>query len=69
MSKQSEAKAKQGYTKDVPKCSNCVNFSFDTEKVGWGNYVLEKNLRCGIGMFKVNKTAACNMHTRNPCDT
>jgi hypothetical protein len=68
MSKQSKAKATQGFQmKPVwPICRDCINFTFDqvTEK-GWGSsYVRERNLRCALGEFKVGKTSTCSLHTQ-----
>jgi len=67
MSKQADAKIAQGYRpKPVhPMCSNCRHFNSDTvRKPGWGDswYEEEKNLRCGIGEFKVMKMGICNDH-------
>jgi len=63
MSKQSDAKAEQNYTRELKTCSNCKHFTYETEKSGWNNsYTIEKNLRCGIGGFKVHKTATCDKH-------
>ena len=66
MSKQSEAKEKQGFVKDSPKCSNCKHFTSDKEEVKkqWSrdSWVFEKNLRCSIGGFKVGKSNYCNQH-------
>lgn len=67
MSKQSDAKASQGYVaKFVPNtCSKCEHFEFDHVQThpptsyqpeGW---FADKNMRCGIGGFKVMKTGAC----------
>lgn len=61
-SKQQIAKEIQNYTKDRIGCANCKHFEFDTETFRNG-YVLEKNLRCGIGGFKVHKTARCDKWT------
>ena len=58
-SKQQIAKEAQNYTKTPNNCGNCKHFEFDTKTFRNG-YVLEKNLRCGIGGFKVNKTARCD---------
>lgn len=67
MSKQSEAKTKQGYTpKAVPRtCHNCSNFAFDNvqtrKATEWREaYFEDKNLRCGIGDFAVKKMGTCN---------
>lgn len=66
MSKQSEAKEKQGFQKKSPNCSNCKHFTSDKVKVDskWNSngYVEEKNLRCGIGEFKVGKSNWCKLH-------
>lgn len=48
MSKQSENKRKQGFRKDAPCCSNCMNFT--------------SNLRCSIGGFAVIKSNWCQKH-------
>lgn len=67
MSKQSEAKKQQNYNpKPVHNtCSNCAHYrSVYREMRDWrGNiYVEEKELRCGIGGFAVNKLATCSAH-------
>jgi hypothetical protein len=64
MSKQAEAKAKQGYTpKATPHtCVNCKNFT--SEKVllkgTYSSYTKETNMRCALGGFKVMKMGVCN---------
>ena len=48
MSKQSEAKESQGYTRTLKMCSNCAWFQSDiTEVPRWGGYLYteEKNIR------------------------
>ena len=65
MSKQSEAKAAQGYVnKPVHNtCSNCDQFSSDFSiKRGYfgGVYKKEVLMRCSMGDFKVGKTSVCN---------
>ena len=64
MSKQSEAKEKQGFTKESPKCSNCINFSSHKfmEETKWGIYPREINVKCSLGNFKVGKSNWCNEH-------
>lgn len=67
MSKQSEAKAIQGYiAKAIPAvCSNCKHYeSKITEREGifGGTYIVESDRRCGIGGFAVKKTAVCDRH-------
>jgi hypothetical protein len=58
MSRQSEAKAKQGYVPKPQTCSNCLHFH--SEIVDRKYLGEEKNLRCGIGGFAVKKMATCN---------
>jgi len=69
MSKQSEAKEKQGFLKKSPTCSNCVNFCLETEKytTQWSpqEFTREFNLRCKIGDFKVGKSNWCTLHRFN----
>ena len=74
MSKQSDAKEKQGYTSDVKKCATCKNFKFDLRVSLWmedqnqqspgkwpvKEYGIQKNKRCQIGGFAVKSTAVCN---------
>jgi hypothetical protein len=66
MSKQSEAKEKQGFRKYSPCCKNCDFFTFKRENVKskYGNYEFtkESDLRCAIGNFKVGKSNYCNNH-------
>ena len=73
MSKQSEAKMKQGYVaKAVPRiCSTCKQFTFDHvqmappsiyRKEGWW---VDKNLRCSIGGFAVKKTGTCDLYEQS----
>ena len=66
MTKQSEAKAKQGYVaKAVPQvCMNCRHFKSDIANYnGWdGNtYQKEKNIHCAIGQFAVKKMGTCDI--------
>jgi hypothetical protein len=69
MSKQSEAKAAQGYVaKAVPRtCANCAKFLSDkvqkTSEWMKTTWVEEKNLRCGIGGFAVKKNGTCNLYS------
>ena len=65
MSKQSEAKQAQGYTRTLKTCANCKHFTCEVtnHKNPLGqSYTIDRNLRCSIGGFKVNKTATCNLH-------
>lgn len=68
MSKQSEAKKRQGYDPiPMPKnCGTCWHYQSDVicgEKWG-GSYREEKGKRCGLGGFAVKKTAVCLQHKR-----
>lgn len=71
MSRQSEAKVAQGYQENplVPTCSNCANYKSDVKLMpsmfSGEMYAEEKNIRCGIGQFKIKKTAICNKWTEN----
>lgn len=60
MSKQTEAKEKQGYTRYIKDCGNCR--FLDCSKPN--SLHTSKGLRCGIGGFVVFKTATCNKHER-----
>ena len=64
MSKQSESKESQGYTNTLKTCKNCQHMSKETEKLKgyFGNFTVDKKLRCAIGGFAVQKTATCNKH-------
>jgi hypothetical protein len=72
MSQQSEAKEAQNYRKQPRSCANCAHFSSEmvSRKPAWAssNYMVteEKNLRCGLGSFKVQKTASCDRFTVKP---
>lgn len=66
MSKQSEAKASQNYRKQPMCCQRCAHFSSDltTRHPEWASpgYLVheEKNIRCNLGGFAVQKTASCD---------
>lgn len=64
MSKQSEAKVAQGYTRKAPpkNCAACKHFaSTATEETGhYGTWHKESNLRCELGGFAVKKMAVCD---------
>ena len=66
MSKQSEAKEKQGFIKKCHSCSNRENFKLDRESYICLGLVkrVESNLRCGIGNFAVKKSNWCNKYER-----
>ena len=64
MSKQSEAKAKQGYDQKplVRSCRNCKNLAPKLkELLDWpGRLYNHESLHCGIGGFAVKAQAVCN---------
>lgn len=65
MSKQSDAKDAQNYRREPMCCKNCEYFSSDLidRKPKWATkYVIteEKNIRCMIGGFKVQKMGSCD---------
>jgi len=64
MSKVTENKEKKGFKEECPRCGNCRFFTCDIETITkWGgNYAKERNLRCAIGTFKVNKMNWCKEH-------
>lgn len=64
MSKQSDAKEKQGYTKVLKTCGNCQHLSKETERLRgyFGRYEIDKKLRCNIGGFAAQKMATCDRH-------
>lgn len=69
MSKQSEAKSRQGYVPKAPTCSTCIHFTSDVVKKlsGWGvEWTEEANLRCAIGGFAVKKMATCYKWSQKP---
>jgi len=61
ISKQETAKINQSYRKEPMQCSNCKHFEFETENVvnDFRTFQIKKKFRCGIGGFKVLKTAVC----------
>ena len=71
MSKQSDAKAAQGYVaKAVPEtCVNCCHLKMDLLQMegayGW-KWTRCANLRCGIGGFAVKKMATCKEWAPKP---
>ena len=69
MSRQSEAKESQGYSKKPANCGNCVNFKSEMTSFPPSYYwpegqTLEKNLRCGIGGFAVARNGNCTLWDR-----
>ena len=69
MSKQSEAKEAQGYTKKPASCGNCANFKSELVKFPpppgqFYGYTEEKNRRCGIGSFAVGRNGHCSLWAR-----
>lgn len=70
MSKQSEAKAKQGYVpKAIPQtCVNCGHFKSDFEEIKstFSTWTKETNIHCGLGGFAVKKMGTCNEFIGKP---
>ena len=68
MSKQSEAKAAQKYTKASACCKTCKHFSSDISEMpgayGVGVWIKENNKRCNIGGFAVQSSAHCDLFAR-----
>lgn len=73
MSKQSEAKAAQGYSELPSNCGNCQHRTFKMAPPAWmvksgdrratvKEYFNESQSRCGLGGFAVKKTASCGQH-------
>ena len=66
MSKQSEAKEKQGFRKTGNMCSNCNNYTsvrVRKEYTGYGGkqvWYEEREKRCLLGGFAVGKSNVCN---------
>ena len=57
-----QAMLNQGY-EDNPiaaVCANCLQYESDVYTVeAFGNKRIEKNKRCGLGLFPVRKTGTC----------
>lgn len=51
MSKQSEAKEKQGYLNESPNCSSCKHFKFSLKLPAW---MVNHNRDCVEGGFKAH---------------
>lgn len=64
ISPQAQAKLDQGYTRTPHTCAQCEHYSSEiiVKKSNWGGppHNIEANLRCGVGKFKIHKTAHCN---------
>lgn len=60
MSKQSEAKERQGYQGKPPqkRCRVCAHLVATEHAKSWGG--LGERLRCGLGGFAVTPNAVCN---------
>lgn len=63
MSKQSEAKERQGYALNPVnrQCQNCKHFKYDEvlDPFTKEGAMVRGNLRCGLGLFKVILTSNC----------
>ena len=69
MSKQSDAKLKQGWSKTTIKiCVNCKHFSCEPELIrhAYASYTKDRNMRCNLGVFKTGKSSTCNDWCANP---
>lgn len=69
MSKQSEAKERQGYTTQTPCCKRCAQYRSEFEELsnvfsGQAPYIIESHKRCSIGEFKVISGGWCNEFER-----
>ena len=62
MSKQSQAKAIQGYRTKPDTCTTCQHYRSKIEAHSYGQ--VESERRCGLGGFAVNKMGTCNMHAK-----
>lgn len=66
MSRQSEAKSRQGYVdkSESGKCNTCRYFKYTEEKYKvWGIvYTERKNLKCKLGNFSVKDDSFCNKY-------
>jgi hypothetical protein len=74
MSKQSEAKAAQGYRTEQRNCENCTHRRCERELPAWMRREnertpdywrverdgIESKQRCGLGDFAIRKTATCD---------
>lgn len=70
MSKQSEAKTKQGWRKKPDTCAECRHFTLDRVRVeqSWSQmyWMKETNLRCSLGGFKTGKSNTCDRFSAKP---
>jgi hypothetical protein len=76
MSKQSDAKAEQGYSTTPKNCGNCAHRTFVLALLGYyktanerspgrysvASYGQETKNSCGLGGFAIKKTATCQRH-------
>ena len=63
MSKVSDAKQAQGYTRETPCCARCRDFTCDKKESYPGSkYFVDTNMRCTVGQFKVHKMGWCNRY-------
>ena len=66
MCKLSVNREKLGFQKKCPCCSNCLHFTSEIVKepaiIPGSYWEREKNLRCGIGGFKIGKSNWCQEH-------
>lgn len=59
-------KGEMGFQKAAPMCGNCKHFSCEQEtREGlYGEFTVDKMMRCGLGNFKVGKSNWCQKHER-----
>ena len=73
MSKQTDAKAAQGYVEEIDpdRCGNCAHLTSEKTTVdhGYWPYTEEKKLRCSVGGFKIKKNGGCKCHKRTKEET
>jgi len=66
MSKQSDAKAAQGFSKKPRQCNNCTHYRSDIKTIVeyWGDVTKESNKRCSIGGFAVGSSSSCDLYAK-----
>lgn len=73
MSKQSEARLRQGFvlTPTHPTCGNCIHLDMAQSRTSHHvstQKFKEKEYRCAIGKFTVRKKNTCDLHEPNRND-
>lgn len=64
MSKQQEARDKQGYRATPNACPNCKHYRsrLDLVESDYEMIAVEKDRRCALGGFAVKRHSVCNCH-------